>query len=103
MIEAGLPGYETATNYTLFVPARTPAEIVALLNREANAVLRLPEVVDKLTSLGIVVTGGSTEAAVARARLETLRARARDFICKGLRSVPKNGDRSPRKKRVNSS
>lgn len=70
MIEAGLPGYETATNYTLFAPAKTAPEIVAALNRETNAVLKLPEVVDKLTSLGIVITGGSTEAAVARTATE---------------------------------
>ncbi len=70
MIEAGLPGYETATNYTLFVPAKTPPDIVARLNREANAVLAMPEVLEKLTSLGIVITGGSTEAAVARTATE---------------------------------
>ena len=70
MIEAGLAGYETATNYTLFAPAKTPTEIVARLNAETNAVLKLPEVVDKLTSLGIVITGGSTEAAVARTATE---------------------------------
>jgi tripartite-type tricarboxylate transporter receptor subunit TctC len=71
MAEAGLPGYETATNYTLFAPAKTPAAIVSRLNRDTNAVLQLPEVVEKLTSLGIVVTGGSTEAAVARTATET--------------------------------
>ena len=69
-IEAGLAGYETATNYTLFVPARTPSDIVATLNREANAVLRLPEVVDKLTGMGIVVTGGSAESALQRQATE---------------------------------
>lgn len=68
--EAGLPGYETATNYTLFAPARTPAEIVERLNRETNAVLALPEVVDKLASLGAVITGGRTEAAQARVAAE---------------------------------
>ncbi len=70
MAEAGLTGYETATNYTLFVPARTPADIVAQLNRETNAVLKMPEVVEKLASLGIVITGGSTENAVARTATE---------------------------------
>lgn len=70
MAEAGLPGYETATNYTLFAPSKTPADIVALLNRETNAVLRLPEVVDKLGSLGIVIVGGSAEAAQARVPAE---------------------------------
>ena len=70
MVEAGLTGYETATNYTLFVPARTPPETVSRINREVNAVLRMAEVVDKLTTLGIVITGGSTEAAVARTAAE---------------------------------
>lgn len=70
MIESGLAGYETATNYTLFAPAKVPADVVAQLNRETNAVLKLPEVADKLTSLGIVVTGGSTEFAVARTAAE---------------------------------
>ncbi len=73
MAEAGLAGYETATNYTLFAPAKTPADIVARLNRETNTVLQMPEVVDKLTSLGIVITGGSTEAAVARTATEVAR------------------------------
>ncbi len=71
MAEAGLAGYESATNYTLFVPAKTPADVVALLNREANAVIQRPEFVDKLSALGIVVTGGSTETAVARTAAET--------------------------------
>ena len=71
MAEAGLPGYETATNYTLFAPIKTPAEIVALLNRETQAVLQMAEVIDKLSALGIVVTGGSTDAARARVASET--------------------------------
>ncbi len=66
MAEAGLPGYETATNYTLFAPARTPAEVVAQLNREMNAVLMRDDVIDKLSALGIVISGGSTEAAQTR-------------------------------------
>ncbi len=70
MAEAGLPGYETATNYTLFAPAKTPAEIVALLNRETNAILRLPEVQERFTALGIVATGGSTDQAMARVPAE---------------------------------
>ncbi len=73
MAEAGLAGYESATNYTLFTPAKTPADVVALLNRETNAVLKLPEVADKLASLGIIITGGSTEAAVARTSAEMAR------------------------------
>jgi tripartite-type tricarboxylate transporter receptor subunit TctC len=68
--EAGLPGYETATNYTLFAPARTPAEVVALLNRECNAVIRQPEVVERLLGMGIVVRGSSVEEASSRMKAE---------------------------------
>ena len=66
MTEAGVAGYESATNYTLFVPSKTPPEVVALLNRETNAVLQIPEVVEKMASLGIVVTGGSSATASSR-------------------------------------
>jgi tripartite-type tricarboxylate transporter receptor subunit TctC len=66
MAEAGLPGFESATNYTLFAPAATPKEIVSQLNRELNAVLQMPEVRDRLLGLGIVASGGSSEAAQAR-------------------------------------
>jgi len=42
--EAALPGFESIAPYALFAPAGTPADIIALLNREVNAVLVLPEV-----------------------------------------------------------
>jgi tripartite-type tricarboxylate transporter receptor subunit TctC len=70
MAEAGLPGYETATNYTLFAPAKTPAAVVAQLNRETNAVLAQPDVVEKMLALGIVLTGGTTEEAQTRVASE---------------------------------
>jgi tripartite-type tricarboxylate transporter receptor subunit TctC len=66
MSEAGVTGYETATNYTLFVPAGTPKDIIDRLNRETNAVLQMPEVREKLLGMGIVVTGGAVEAVQAR-------------------------------------
>ncbi len=70
MIEAGLTGYESATNYTLFAPVGTPRDIVALLNRNANHVLQQPEVKEKLLGMGIIVIGGDTEAAQARVPAE---------------------------------
>jgi tripartite-type tricarboxylate transporter receptor subunit TctC len=70
MAEAGLLGYETATNYTLFVPTGTPADIVALLNRETNAVLQQADVKEKLLTLGIIPIGGTTESAQARVPAE---------------------------------
>jgi tripartite-type tricarboxylate transporter receptor subunit TctC len=70
MAEAGLLGYETATNYTLFVPTGTPADIVALLNRETNAVLQQADVKEKLLTLGIITIGGTTASAQARVPAE---------------------------------
>lgn len=70
MAEAGLPGYETSTNYTLFVPAKTPAAIVAQINREVNALLTQPDLVEKLGTLGISVRGGTSVAAQARVAAE---------------------------------
>ena len=66
MSEAGLPGFESATNYTLFAPARVPRQIVALLNRETNAVVEYPEIRGKLLALGVVPAGGTLEAVQGR-------------------------------------
>ena len=70
MAEAGLPGYETATNYTLFAPTGTPRDAVALLNRETNVVLQQADVKEKLLGMGIIIIGGTTEAAQARVPAE---------------------------------
>lgn len=71
MAEAGLPGFESATNYTLFAPAATPGDIVQRLNTEMNAVLQQADLREKLLGFGIVTAQGSTvEAAQARVPLE---------------------------------
>jgi tripartite-type tricarboxylate transporter receptor subunit TctC len=69
-IEAGLVGYESATNYTLYAPAKTPSEVVALLNKEVNAILQMPAVIEKLATLGITTKGGTADAAQARVGAE---------------------------------
>lgn len=66
MAEAGLPGFESATNYTIFAPTGTPAEVITMLNRETNAVLQQADFREKMLALGIVVTGGTSAAVQAR-------------------------------------
>ena len=73
MAEAGVPGFESATNYTLFAPAGIAKEQVALLNREANAVVQLADFRDKLLALGIVVSGSTHAEAQARIPAEMAR------------------------------
>jgi len=62
MAEAGVPGVVSATDYALFAPAGTPKEIVALLNREVNAVLEMPDLRAKLTAQGVEIVGGTPES-----------------------------------------
>ncbi|MGH8661463.1 MAG: tripartite tricarboxylate transporter substrate-binding protein, partial [Burkholderiales bacterium] len=42
-------------------PANVPKEIIAVLNREANAAMQVPEVRAKLQALGLEVWNESTE------------------------------------------
>jgi len=54
-----LPGYESSTWFGLFGPRGLPADVVTRVNTAANQVLKDPEVVDKLTRLGIEPVGGT--------------------------------------------
>ncbi len=50
--EAGVPGYRWDTWFGLLVPAKTPAPIIARLNREITRILNLPDVRQRWTALG---------------------------------------------------
>ena len=62
MSEAGLPGFESYTDYALYAPAATPQPIVARLNKETNAVLQMQDLRAKLAELGIEIAGSTREA-----------------------------------------
>jgi tripartite-type tricarboxylate transporter receptor subunit TctC len=70
MTEAGLPGFESYTDYALYAPAGTPKPIVALLNRETVPVLQFPDVRAKLADLGIEIAGSTPEALQAEVAKE---------------------------------
>jgi tripartite-type tricarboxylate transporter receptor subunit TctC len=59
--EAGYPGFEALAWNGVMVPAATPKSIVARLNAEINAILRQPEVVEKMHAAGFDLIGGSPE------------------------------------------
>jgi tripartite-type tricarboxylate transporter receptor subunit TctC len=65
-----LPGFEAVAPYALFAPTGTPPDIIALLNREVNAVLLMPDVRDKLAEQGIDVAGSTPDALAATVRTE---------------------------------
>jgi len=51
--EAGIKDADYPIWFGLFVPARTPSDIVSRLNRETEEALRAPAVRDKLAALGV--------------------------------------------------
>jgi len=57
MAEAGVPGYEVSSWHGLFVPARTPAEIVRKMSVDTIAALADPVVKSKLQEAGYMVVG----------------------------------------------
>ncbi|HZW13620.1 MAG TPA: tripartite tricarboxylate transporter substrate binding protein [Noviherbaspirillum sp.] len=60
--EAGLPRFESLTWNGVLVPAGTPPEIVQRLNREIEAILKMPDVKARLNTAGLEPVGGSPEA-----------------------------------------
>ncbi|WP_426956033.1 Bug family tripartite tricarboxylate transporter substrate binding protein [Muricoccus radiodurans] len=57
-----LPGYEASFWYGIAAPAGTPPAILQRLNRELDDIARLPEVRDRILSIGAEPEGGEAEA-----------------------------------------
>ncbi|OFZ90709.1 MAG: hypothetical protein A2V78_02885 [Betaproteobacteria bacterium RBG_16_64_18] len=64
--ETVVTGYESASWIGLFVPAKTPHDIVELIQREAVKVLNMPDVSDRLLALALEVVGSTPEEFGAR-------------------------------------
>ncbi|HKA42407.1 MAG TPA: tripartite tricarboxylate transporter substrate binding protein [Burkholderiales bacterium] len=66
--ESGLPGFEVGSWYGLLAPAKTPREIVARLHAEIVKTLGVPEIRDRITSVGTEPLGNSPEEFAAQIR-----------------------------------
>src|SRR6185295_10942236 len=67
---AGYPGLDGDGWVGALVPAGTPKDIVALLNKEINAIITSPASKEKLASLGLDLVGGSPEDFAKQMRAE---------------------------------
>jgi tripartite-type tricarboxylate transporter receptor subunit TctC len=65
LAEAGLANVEASGWNGLFAPANTPADVVTRVNRDIQALLRQPEVVQRLAALGSIADSGMGTAAFA--------------------------------------
>jgi tripartite-type tricarboxylate transporter receptor subunit TctC len=68
--EDGLSGYNASGWYGLFVPAATPKPIVDKLNAEVNRILRLPDIIERLSGQGAEPMGNSVDEYTAFVRSE---------------------------------
>jgi tripartite-type tricarboxylate transporter receptor subunit TctC len=71
MAEAGYPDVEGESWFAVAVPAGTPKEIVALLNREIVKAMALPDVKERLATLGFDSIASTPEEFGARIRTDT--------------------------------
>lgn len=58
--ESGLPGFDGNAWQMLIAPSKTPKDIVALLNREINAIVKSPEVSNTVVKYGLMPSGNGT-------------------------------------------
>jgi tripartite-type tricarboxylate transporter receptor subunit TctC len=55
------PDFEVNEWHGVLAPAGTPKDVVAVLNKEVNRALSVPEVTERLSTLGAERTGGPPE------------------------------------------
>ena len=70
LIEAGVPGFDVSSWFAFFVPAKTPPEIVARINKDSVAALGHETVKPKLEQLGCEIVGSSPEQLTAHLKSE---------------------------------
>jgi len=58
-VAATLPGYEAVSIIGVFAPSKTPATVIAILNREVAAALNRPDIREKFVATGAEVVGST--------------------------------------------
>jgi tripartite-type tricarboxylate transporter receptor subunit TctC len=59
--EAGVPGFDVSTWFALFVPAKTPHDIIGRINADAVAALGHPMVKERLEQFGATLVGSTPQ------------------------------------------
>ena len=59
--ESGYPGFEALAWNGLVAPAGTPRPVIDKINAEVNAILKLPDVTQKMNAAGFDLIGGTPE------------------------------------------
>lgn len=74
--EVGIEGMNISNWFGILGPAAMPADVAARINREVNAALKAPDVIERLTRAGAEPVGGTPEAfkAIIRSEYENWKA-----------------------------
>ena len=67
---SGLPGYEVDDYHGILAPARTPPAIIKRLHEEILAIVKRPEISEKLFSAGLEAVGSSPAEFAAKIKAE---------------------------------
>jgi tripartite-type tricarboxylate transporter receptor subunit TctC len=70
MAEAGYPDIEGESWFAVLVPAGTPKEIITLLNHEIVKIIALPDMKERLATLGYEPVANTPDACAAQLRAE---------------------------------
>ncbi|MGB6502156.1 MAG: tripartite tricarboxylate transporter substrate-binding protein, partial [Xanthobacteraceae bacterium] len=62
MADAGVPGYAVDSWQGVFLPAKTPADIIGKMSADITAALAVPAIRDKLAQTAYAAQGSSPEA-----------------------------------------
>lgn len=73
MVETGVPGFELASWYGVLAPAGMPRDLIARLNTEIAKILDMPDIKERLASLGAQPIGGSAEQFDAYVKSESVK------------------------------
>ena len=63
--ESGVPGYDVSSWYAIYLPAKTPADIIAKINGDMTAMLNAPGAKDKFKLLGVLPRGSTPKELAA--------------------------------------
>jgi tripartite-type tricarboxylate transporter receptor subunit TctC len=69
--ESGLPGFDVTSWYALFVPVKTPADVVRKINADTVAILAEPAIKTRLEQVGVEVVASTPQQLGARLKAET--------------------------------
>ncbi len=70
---SGLPGYESASIFGMFAPAKTPATLINRLNQETVRVLNRADMKERFFNVGVETVGSSPEDFAATMKSEMTR------------------------------